>query len=194
MLDKVRLGMTLQAFVERYEQEPFELIDGEVIPMPPVLYGHSHMAHVLYNALLLFALKTQLGEPHMETPFVLPDATEPNWVEGSRVPDVMFIRAERLAEYKQNTPDWSEKPLAIVPDLVVEAVSKNDTYTKVNEKAASYLHDGVKLVWLMDPRRHTVTVFRSGSKQQVTLNEDDILAGEEVIPGFQIAIKELFQG
>lgn len=64
----------------------------------------------------------------------------------------MFFEKNRLAAYKEQTPDREEKPFVLVPDLAIEIVSKNDRYSDINDKVMLYLADGVRLVWVIDPQ------------------------------------------
>ena len=186
--------MTLDDFVRRFDQEgPFEMIDGELIELSPTLFGHNHVANLLNKLLLLHVMEHGLGETLVESPFVLPDQENPNWVVGSRVPDVMLVRADRLEKYKEQVPDWKEKPLELVPDLVVEIIYKKDSYSDVDRKVETYMNDGVQVVWIIDPRRHTVTVHRHESKEYHRFSEEDVLTEDTVIPGFKVPIAELFE-
>jgi Uma2 family endonuclease len=128
----------------------------------------------------------------MEIPFILPDTYSPEWVKGSRVPDVMYFRAEKLAAYKADTKGYRRLPLMAVPDLVVEVVSSTDNYTDVNKKVTRYLSDGVKIVWVVGPQTKTLSVRLLGSKQQTNLSVDDKLTGGDVIPGFEISVASIF--
>lgn len=186
--------MALEDFVRRFEQQgPFEIIDGELLELSPTLFGHNHVANLLNKWLLLYVTQHDLGESFIEAPFVLPDNKHPNWVVGSRVPDVMFVRAKRLTHYKEQVSDWKEKPLSLVPDLVVEIISKNDSYSDIDRKVATYLGDGVQLIWIIDPRHQTVTVHRQENNQYQRLSADDMLTGDPIIPGFEISIAKLFE-
>ena len=104
-----------------------------------------------------------------------------------REPDVAFISAEKL-------------PLDIrirgytdmVPELVVEIASPNDTVAAVYDKARMWLTHGVALVWVVDPDTRTIDVRPSGSSI-FTLTEDDTLDGGTVLPGFALPVREVFE-
>lgn len=177
--------LTLDAYMTLFNQEgPFELIDGERIFVTPTNFWHTHLTH-----LFLFALR-EYGAAFAEAAFVLVDSHE--WVRGSRIPDVMFINSQRLADYKASQPDWQEKPLLLVPDLVVEIVSPTDSYGDVERKVARYLDDGVKLVWVVEPRSQSIIVHRQNSKQATRLTIQDSLDGDNVIPAFSLSLVNLF--
>ncbi len=173
------------------EENPFELIDGEVVYMTPTKFQHSKIAVKLLMALNTHAEKNNLGQAFMETTFVMPDSDDPNWVKGSRIPDLMFINSERLAYYEAHMPDWENKPLILVPDLVVEIVSPTDSYSDIDRKVDGYLRDGVSLVWIIDPRRKKVNVVKTNS--QIRLSVDDMLTGNDVIGGFEIPVAAIFE-
>jgi Uma2 family endonuclease len=56
---------------------------------------------------------------------------------------------------------------------------------------AMNLAAGVKLVWLVDPASQTVTIFRL-DEPPTKLGVGDTLDGGEVLPGFSVAVAELF--
>jgi Uma2 family endonuclease len=184
-------GMTIEEFIRRYDKEgPFELIEGEIIPVSPTVLGHNVCTRTVHFAVHQHAIVNNLGEAFSEAPFVLGYSS--NWVAGSRVPDVMFVSAARMADYKQQVTDWLNKPLILVPDLVVEVVSPGDTYSEIDEKVARYLNDGVKLIWVINPQTQTVNVYTLGSSQFTRLTAADTLDGGDILPEFKLAIKELF--
>ncbi len=185
--------MTIEEFAQRYDEEgPFEIIDGEIIEMSPSVFGPSEIADTLMTALKLYAIPRKLGNAYMEIPFILPDTYSPQWVKGSRVPDVMYFRAEKLAAYKSDTKGYRTLPLMMIPDLVVEVVSPTDNYTEISKKITRYLSDGIKIVWVVDPQTKTVSVHLLGSKQQTNLSGEDKLTGGDVIPGFEITVASIF--
>ena len=103
-----------------------------------------------------------------------------------RAPDIAFIRAERLAA----------EPLAEgfrpgAPDLAVEILSRGDTGKEVHNKALAWLDAGAALVWVVNPARRTVTVYRSASDIETLTVGAELDAGE-LLPGFRCPIADLF--
>lgn len=195
MAEKVSVaGMSVDDFMRRYEAEgPFEIIDGEIVKVSPTKYGHTHIIWRLMKAFMAHLLQTSVGELYAESPFIMPEAKDsPDWVKASRVPDLAFYTAERLARYRAETPDALDKPLALVPDLVIEVISPTDSYTDVTRKATLYREDGVQAVWVVDPGSQTVTVYARGSNQQATYTAGQTLAADPVIPGFTLAVAAIF--
>lgn len=185
-------GMSLADFTLQYEQQPFELIDGEVIPMAPLKYGHTRITKQIYDRFFLWThLNKGFGTVFSEGTFVLED--QPDWVKGSRAPDVMFYIQKRLDEYHDATPNYQDKPIALVPDIVVEVIFPTDKYSDVVRKVEVYLEDGVKIVWVVDPKRQSVAEYTQANPNGVTRRNDDILSGGEIATGFELKVSEIFE-
>jgi Uma2 family endonuclease len=102
-------------------------------------------------------------------------------------PDTSFVRAERLPE-----GDYPEGFLEHPPDIAVEVVSPSDRMADVNAKVDEYIRSGTALVWVVEPRRRTVTVYRPDLSVQL-LVEDDVLDGGDVLPGFNLPVSSIFR-
>jgi Uma2 family endonuclease len=104
-----------------------------------------------------------------------------------RGPDVAFFSWERLPN--QSVPEVSIPEC--VPDLAVEILSIGNTLGEMSRKRREYFHAGVRLVWMVDPRERSVAVYRSITDFSV-LGETHTLTGEDVLPGLEIQLAELF--
>ncbi|HEX5000730.1 MAG TPA: Uma2 family endonuclease [Terriglobia bacterium] len=67
----------------------------------------------------------------------------------------------------------------------------SDSLTEVGRKIGEYFEHGVPLVWLVDPRRQTVTIYRSLTDTEQR-SIDDIITAEPVLPGFSVPIRLFF--
>jgi Uma2 family endonuclease len=182
--------MSIDEFVRLYETEgPFEIIDRECKPKELAVAGYATVAKTIYDALTIYKPKQTNFVVYFETAFVIIESS--GKVRVSQTSDVMLFQANRLATYKSENPNWEDKPFVLVPDLVVEVISQNDKYTDVEAKVDGYLEDGVQIVWVFDPRRKVVTVRSENSYSKLTVK--GILSGGNVIPGFQIAVKAIFE-
>jgi Uma2 family endonuclease len=64
--------------------------------------------------------------------------------------------------------------------------------TRFNEKIDGYLAAGVLLVWVIDPHRRTVAVYRPGAEPEL-VNVRQELAAEPHLPGFRVPAARLFE-
>lgn len=189
MVEREKTGMPLEEFMERFAEQPFELIDGERLEMAPNKKRHSKLSKRLYDRLLFHLAERDLGEVFFEATYVLEDRSD--WVAGSRVPDVMFYARDRYDEYEGENPDSDDKPFVLVPDFALEVISPTDHYSDVQRKIAAYLRDGVRLLWIVDPQNETVAVY-AGSETPQILRKGAALTGGDVLPGFSLTLEELF--
>lgn len=105
-----------------------------------------------------------------------------------RLPDTCFISWDRMPGRKAPTASI----LDLAPDLVVEVLSKSNTRAEMKRKLREYFEAGVRLVWLIDPKRRTVVVHTS-PRALTKLGGDQTLDGGEVLPGFALPLAELFE-
>jgi Uma2 family endonuclease len=80
---------------------------------------------------------------------------------------------------------------AIVPDFVVEVISKGNTRAEMRPKLEDYFTAGVRLVWYIDPRPRTARAY-TGEEQFVEVDEHGTLSGGDVLPGLTVRSAELF--
>lgn len=189
MAEKVKIRMTIEEFIEHFEEQPFEIINGELWEMSPAKKRHNKISKRIYDKILYFLAENEIGEVFFETTYILEDKSD--WVKGSRVPDVSYYELKRYDKYEADNPDSDDKPFILVPDLVVEVISPNDRYSKVNEKIEAYLSDGVRLLWIVDPQRKTIEVY-AASDTPKTLREGATLSGGVVLPKFTLSVNEIF--
>lgn len=160
----------------------YELVKGELKRMPPTGREHGGVTMNLAAPLHLYVKLNKLGQVYAaETGFKL--QSDPDTV---RAPDIAFVRAERIhsTNREQGYGDGA-------PDLAVEVLSPGNTKREMTDKVEEYLAAGGRLVWAVNPKSKTVTVYRSFT-DVATLTENDTLDGGDVVPGFQIPVAEIF--
>jgi Uma2 family endonuclease len=183
--------MSMDEFTEAYGEAPFELIDGEKIPMSPNVSGHTHHIRNLFTPMYVHVSQHDLGEVYSEGVFVLEEKSD--WVKGSRTPDILFFAKDRIEPYKADRPDWQDKPFILVPDLVVEIVSPTDRYSQISVKVDKYLADGVRMVIVVDYQAKQIAVHVPGNQERTFLSGDATLDCSPVIPGLKIPLKKIFE-
>ncbi len=160
----------------------YELIRGELKKTPPPGEKHGRVAMRFGWRLAQHVETNNLGVVYAaETGFVL--SRDPDTV---RAPDCAFVSRERLEAIGQ-----VEGYLPGAPDLAVEVVSPGDTYTEVEEKAIEWLESGAVMVLVLNPRKRTVTLYRSLAEITI-LEQGAVLDISDAVPGFKVSIKDLF--
>jgi Uma2 family endonuclease len=169
---------TLLSF-EEFEQLPsepgkLELLDGELIHLPPAKIRHMKIAHRLQKILMPIVDATApgagLGEVYLETGYKMGQKA---WL----VPDVS------ITHLNQPELDYIEG----APALAVEIISEANRAEDMDRKVKTYLANGSKEVWVVYPKTQCVWVFREGRGEEFcgSLRSD-------VAPGLSIDLDQLF--
>ncbi|MFI5460122.1 MAG: Uma2 family endonuclease [Isosphaerales bacterium] len=104
-----------------------------------------------------------------------------------RIPDVSFVVWGRMPP-----AGASAKPIPdLSPDLAVEVLSEGNTPREMDRKLKEYFDAGARLVWYIEPRDRTVTVY-TAPDQFTVLDESATLNGGDLLPGFVLPLSELF--
>jgi Uma2 family endonuclease len=185
-------GMSIAEFIERYEQAPFELLEGEIVPMSPTKFRHTEIGKKIYDLILMFPQSVTVGRVFFETTFILPTAQRRDWVTGSRIPDVMFITLARLQAYKTHYPAWQEAPMALVPDWVVEIISPTDSYSEITAKVQRYLQDEVRLLWVVDAAANKIIVYTALNTPPTIYTTTQVITGDPVWSAFSASVLDIF--
>jgi Uma2 family endonuclease len=159
-----------------------ELVKGELRTMPPAGFEHGAVGINLSTPLDQHVKRDHLGVVvAAETGFLL--ERDPDTV---RAADIAFVRSERIAQF--GVP---KKYFPGAPDLAIEIVSPGDTINEVDEKVQTWLASGTTLVWVVNPRQKTVSVYHAHQHPAI-LTLDDYLEGLDVVPGFRIQVRDIF--
>jgi Uma2 family endonuclease len=155
----------------------FELIDGEIIEkMPSMEHGNIVVTLIFY--LKLYSLQNKRGRILTEVQHKLPHDDH-----NARQPDIsVFTNADE--------PILTQSPVPRMPDIAIEVQSPDDRISAMREKAAYYLANGTQMVILVFTRKRFVEVQTADNIDILTL--EDTLEGGAVLPGFSLAIKDIF--
>jgi len=155
---------------------------GELIIMPPAGGKTGRRNLNLSYQLGAWNQQNELGVAFdSSTGFRLPKG-------GERSPDAAWVakdRWEALSEEEQ------EGFVPLYPDFVVELHSKTDSLATLQAKMREYQENGARLGWLLDPQRQQVEIYRIGQPVE-TLQNPETLSGEDVLPGFILTLKPIF--
>jgi Uma2 family endonuclease len=100
--------------------------------------------------------------------------------------DIAYISHERLKQLR------SDSYLEVAPELIIEILSPGDRWSDVMEKLEEYFAIGTLMVWLVDPRRRKIQVFRS-INQVEQLSGTEQLTGGQILAGFAVNVADLFE-
>lgn len=174
--------MTADQLFQFHPKERSELVAGELRMMSPAGWKHGKIVHRLQMILGNYVDEHDLGDVFgAETGFLI--SRDPDTVRG---PDVAFISRENLPGKEPAQAYWPGSP-----DLAVEVLSPGDKTGEVDEKIEDWIQAGIKLLWIVDPKLRTITVYRSLT-DVATKTAVDILEGEHVVPGFRCLVSDIF--
>ena len=162
----------------------YEVVDGTIVESPPMGAEQSILASFLQELMGPFARSKKLGRVATETLFLI-DRTR----KLKRRPDLAFVSDQRWS-LKSRVPDteaWD-----VIPDLAVEVVSESNTANSVVIKIEEYFQAGVRAAWVIYPVVSKVYVYDSPTRARI-LQLGDELDGENVVPGFRVALSTLFE-
>lgn len=155
-----------------------ELVDGKIIIMGPSDIVSSEIGLEFGRLLLNWVKPRKLGRVFESSGgFILPNSN-------LTAPDVSFVVADRL---KQSKRYFAE----LVPDLVVEIKSQSDRLKPLRERIQSFIKLGAKVGILIDPDKRTVTLY-TPTAEPVVLRDGDMISIPELLPGWAIAVTELW--
>ncbi len=147
-----------------------ELIDGDLIELPPSKYRHSQVAKRIYDLLLETAHKSATM---MEAGYRIGGG----WLQ----PDVSVV--------------WPNQKLVddyLVggPMLAVEILSPGNTAEYIERKLTLYLSEGSAEVWLVNPKSKNMTVYRAEEGRVVRIAVESTYSSEPL--GLNIDLSSLF--
>jgi Uma2 family endonuclease len=154
---------------------------GELIVMPPTGWESGRRNANLTTDLNLWNRQAKLGIVFdSSTGFKLPNGA-------IRSPDAAWVRQDRMNALNPD-PDGF---LPLAPDFVIELRSASDRLNPLQDKMQEYIDNGVRLGWLLNPQDQTVAIYRSDQTVEV-LQSPARLSGEEILVGFELDLKGIF--
>lgn len=176
--------MTAEEFMALPEDEIHrELLDGEVVELPPTNGDHAQVESLVALHLWLEVRSSGGGVVWTGDPAFIVQRN-PDRV---RAPDVCLFVAGRVP-----TREERQHALTTIPDLIVEVISPGDTATEVQQKTGEWLAAGARLVWNVYPALQQVVAFRSLAEVR-TYSAGDTLDAGPVLPGFACLVAHLFE-
>lgn len=183
MAAQERIYVTLAEF-EQFINLPenadklFEYVGGEIVEVPSNPLS-SKLAILVAGAFLNYLQHNDIGHVTGEAGGYR--------VFGERyAPDVAFISYARQPQLPYDQ-QYNPNP----PELAVEVISPSDSPEALRIKIANYLAAGT-IVWVFNRVARNVEVYAPGQPVRI-VELDGILDGGDVLPGFRLAVKDIFR-
>ncbi len=175
--------VTIAEYAKMESETATELVRGEIIDVPPPADFHGVYCANVVELLCEWSPRKAKGVIlSNDTGLVV--ERDPDTVRG---PDVMFISTSRLPP-GGFTGEWVKVP----PDLIVEVRSPSNSLADVLDKVGQYLRAGVREVWVLNPPKQTVHVYRPEPDAEVTVLDISAELTTDVLPGFRCRVSDIF--
>jgi Uma2 family endonuclease len=163
-----------------------ELIDGRIVERPMAGDRPGTVAVNIGMALIAFARAVRKGKAHVEVDYGIRKLRSGR--ESFR-PDASY--------YVGSPPENPDDVIPGPPTLAVEMRSKED-YGPAAEcalaaKRAEYFEAGTPVVWDVNPRQETITVYRRAEPESPKVyRRGEIAEAEPAAPGFTMPVDDAF--
>jgi Uma2 family endonuclease len=124
-----------------------ELLDGELISLPPATYQHNEIARAFHELLITVVDKRRVRS-----------------FEGYQLKHGWLIPDVSIAWPDQPVAEW----LQGAPMIAIEIVSSANTAEEIDRKVGAYLQAGGGEAWVVYPATRSMTVFRKEETLRIT--------------------------
>jgi Uma2 family endonuclease len=165
----------------------YELVNGKLVEIMPPGELQGWIAGEMYYRLRNHVEARRLGgRLYVETGYVLALTHDPERLRGA---DVSYVSQKSLDQDGGKVgPGFIRR---LVPDLAVEVESPQNPRKILKQRVSDYLAAGTRLIWVIHSVKESATVYRADGTTQA-LQSEDVLDGEDILPGLQIPLRELF--
>jgi Uma2 family endonuclease len=164
------------------EDGKYELVDGELVLMPPAGYEHGGYAYNIGGALHHHVRLKRLGR--------IVDGQTGFWMKSGnlRSPDVSFISKERERQLVRDKKGFFNG----APNLAIEVFSPTERASQIRGKIKDYFETGTEMVCVVYPKTKTIHVYRN-ENDSIVLKMGDTLDCADIVPGFSMKLTDIFE-
>ena len=167
----------------QYDDRIVDLVEGEIVDMPLPSGEHGEILSLLVAKVASFVYGNKLGRVTTgDAGFLL--ERNPDGRDTIRGLDLAFISTNKAPILLPN------RFLEIAPDLAVEVILPSNVASDIHLKIRQLLRTGTQLIWVVYPESKTVDVHTASGA--FTLEENDSLSGDDVLPGLEIRVGDIF--
>jgi Uma2 family endonuclease len=176
-----KTSMTVEEFAQMTppETEDYELVEGELIPLPSATPTHGLICENVSVLIGIYFRGNRIGKVLSEVDCRVGNDTV-------RRPDRSIFLSARLAQI-----DPKKVPIPFAPDIAVEVLSHSEIAIDVNRKIRDYLAAGSKEVWILDHENGEVFVHTSNGIRLLVGNDG---LESPLLPGFAASVNDLLAG
>ena len=171
------------ANLPEYADQNIELVEGEIVTMPTTNRTHSKALGYISVVVGGYIHAKRLGDIHVGDAGVILERN-PYGRDTVRGLDFAFISNERLPQLGDSNL------LDIAPDLAIEVMSPGNKVPDTRLKVRQLLEAGTQAVWIVHPDFNEVDVYTVDG--MTTYREGDSISGGDILPGFEIAVADIF--
>jgi len=157
-----------------------EILDGELIELPPAKFGHQDTAKRIFVSLIRYEESCPQFAAYQEGGYRLFRDLS-NWLQ----PDVSVVSTERVRDTARHGY------IQGAPEVAIEIISQSESASDVQDKTRAYLRAGSKAVVNIFPKSRTITVHVPDGSAR-TLEGKDVLTLPDVLPGWEMSLDEIF--
>ena len=159
-------------------EKSYEFIAGEIVEKMVSNQKSAQIGAKLLAFIIFHALQHELGRATGEQGGYM--------INGDRyMPDIGYM------SYARQPIDNDDAYNPLAPDLAVEVISPTDTAREMRVKIVNYLAAGT-VVWVVSPDDEQIEIYTPGQPVRM-LGIEDTLEGGDILPGFSIPLKTIFQ-
>ena len=158
------------------ENEDYELVDGELIPLASASPQHNNTKDRIVQRVRNYFDEHPIGGSLSETDCRINDGTV-------RRPDLSIFLGDEW-----DGLDMTKAPIPFAPSIAVEVLSPSEHILDVTRKVRDYLAAGSKEVWLLD---HANGELHVRTKDGIRLLQGDDILESPLLHGFAVKISQL---
>ena len=166
-----------------YSDRKVELVNGEIVEMSFPNADHGEILSLLHAKIAGFVYENELGRVTVGDSGTLL-SKNPAGRDTVRGLDLAFV-----GNSKAPLP-LPRGLLTVPPDIAVEVISPNNEAADIRLKIRQLLDAGTAMVWVVNPEMRIVDVHTPAGS--TSLAENDTLSGEDILPGFEVTVADIF--
>lgn len=183
---EIQRGVSDDDLLRLGKERPVEVVDGAIVEMSPNSFEHHRVDRALFRVLDHYTLQNPIGEVWFDGVIYLLERYPDGRIKRSRVPDLSFMRQERMPEDEGPIFDG-------VPDLAVEVASPGNSLLELMARVRDYLAYGSEEVWVIYTNIRELHRYRRDEPSVVHVYRgDEVFEPGSLFPGLKIVGSALF--